>query len=55
MDRATQIAQEAVSYAQRCALMHEPATPMDYEAAFAEKIRKYFPKTKRASRKKVKK
>jgi hypothetical protein len=53
MDRASHIAQEAVSYAKRHLVGHERATPMDYEAAFAEKLRKYFPQTKRVPRKKI--
>lgn len=51
MDRASQIAQEACRWAREQAMMSEPPAPMAYEAAFAEKLREYFPQTRRKARK----
>ncbi len=53
MDRATKIAQEAVHYVMEDSRRSEPPgplTPMAFEAAFAEKLRKYFPQTRRKVR-----
>ncbi len=48
MDRATEIAQEAVTYAVgEGRRMGHQAGPPEYEASFAEHLRKYFPETKR--------
>lgn len=57
MDRASKIAQEAVH-----GVMEEsrrsnppgPLSPMAFEAAFAEKLRKYFPVTQRKVRQSTK-
>ena len=53
MDRASQIAQEAVHWAMEQSRRTNPVGPlnaMTFEAAFAEKLRKYFPATKRKIR-----
>lgn len=51
MDRASQIAQEAVSYAvKEGRRMGHQAGPPEYEASFAEHLRKHFPVTKRKAR-----
>ncbi len=58
MDRASQIAQEAVHWVMeesRRSNPPGPLSPMAFEAAFAEKLRKYFPQTKRKARKSTKK
>lgn len=53
MDRASQIAREAMAFAQDNYFGRmDPGNPLpeDYEAAFAEMLRKYFPVTKRKAR-----
>jgi hypothetical protein len=50
VDKASKIAQEAVHFVMEQARMTNPVAnvgPMDYEAAFAMKLRQYFPNTKR--------
>lgn len=50
MDRASKIAQEAVHFVLEQARMTNPPAPtgpMDYEAAFAMKLREFFPETKK--------
>ena len=50
MDKASKIAQEAVHFVLEQSRMSNPPTPvgpMDYEAAFAMKLRECFPETKK--------
>ncbi len=54
MDRASKIAQEIVHRILEDSRRSNPParlSPMEYEAAIAERLRREFPQTKRASRK----
>lgn len=53
MDKASKIAQEAVHFVMEQSRLTNPpgpTGPMDFEAAFAMKLREYFPQTKRTVR-----